>query len=71
MRERIYKALVTRYTSQMEDAFLKIDLLLQNSASQAVMVDHTDITGEIDRLLGIVAESDEKLSKLRRFYGTN
>ena len=71
MRERIYKALVTRYTSQMEDAFLKIDLLLQNSASHAVMVGHTDITGEIDKLLKIVAESDEKLSKLRRFYGTN
>tara|TARA_R110002020_G_scaffold459819_2_gene678040 strand:- start:612 stop:779 length:168 start_codon:yes stop_codon:yes gene_type:complete len=55
----------------MEDAFLKIDLLLQNSASHAVMVGHTDITGEIDKLLKIVAESDEKLSKLRRFYGTN
>jgi hypothetical protein len=71
MRERIYKALVSRYTSQMEDALLKIDMLMQNSASNAVMVQHIDITGEIDVLLGKAAEADEKLAKLRRFYGTN
>ena len=71
MRERIYKALISRYTSHMEDALLKIDMLMQNSASTAIMVDHIDITGEIDKLLKIVAESDEKMAKLRRFYGTN
>ena len=71
MRERIYKALISRYTSQMEDGLLKIDMLMKNSASHAVMVEHVDITGEIDVLLGKAAEADEKLSKLRRFYGTN
>ena len=71
MKERIYKALVARYSSRTEEALLKIDMLMQNSASHAIMVDHTDITGEIDKLLGIVAECDGKLSKLRRFYGTN
>ncbi len=70
MRERIYKALVSRYTSQMEDALLKIDMLMAGDRN-GVMVDHIDITGEIDKLLAIVASADEKLSKLRRFYGNN
>ena len=70
MRERIYKTLVSRYTSQMEDALLKIDMLMAGDRN-GVMVNHTDITGEIDKLLGIAATADEKLSKLRRFYGNN
>ena len=70
MQERIYKALISRYTSQMEDALLKIDMLMSGS-NQPVLVDHTDITGEIDKLLAIVAGADEKLAKLRRFYGSN
>ena len=51
MRERIYKALVHRYTSEMEDALLKIDMLMVNNGNHAVMVDHSDITGEIDKHL--------------------
>ena len=70
MRERIYKTLVSRYTSQMEDALLKIDMLMAGDRN-GVMVDHVDVTGEIDKLLTIVASADEKLSKLRRFYGNN
>ena len=70
MRERIYKTLVSRYTSQMEDALLKIDMLMAGDRN-GVMVNHIDITGEIDKLLTIVASADDKLSKLRRFYGNN
>ena len=70
MRERLFKALVTRYTSQMEDALVKIDMLMAGDRN-AVVVDHVDITGAIDKELAKVAEADEKLAKLRRFYGTN
>ena len=70
MQERIYKALLNKYSAQMEDALLKIDMLMNNS-NQPVLVDHTDITGEIDKLLAIVASADEKMAKLRRFYGTH
>ena len=70
MRERLFKALVTRYTSQMEDALFKIDLL-RAGERHAVGVDHGDSTGAIDKELAKVAEADEKLAKLRRFYGTN
>ena len=70
MRERLFKALISRYKSQMEDALLKIDMLMA-SDHKAMMVDHIDITGEIDKLLQILASADEKMAKLRRFYGTN
>ena len=71
MRERIYKAMVSRYHSRMEDALLKIDLLLANLSSNAVMVDHSDITGEIDKLLVQVASALEKLDILKKYYSTN
>ena len=71
MRERIYKAMVSRYHSRMEDALLKIDLLLVNAGSNAVMVDHTDITGEIDKLLSQVATAQEKVDILKKYYSTN
>ena len=71
MRERIYKALVSRYRSQMEDALLKIDLLLVNAGSNSVMVDHSDITGEIDKLLAQVAIAQERLEILKKYYSTN
>ena len=70
MRERIYKALISRYTSQMEDALLKIDMLMAGDRN-GVIVDHEDITGAIDKLLTIVANCDGKMAKLRRVYGTN
>ena len=69
MREQIYKALMVRYQSQMEDALLKIDILM--SSPQAVIVEHTDITGEIDKLLHNVAEAKENMATLRQYYGTN
>jgi len=71
MRERIYKAMVNRYRSHMEDALLKIDLLLVNAGSNAVMVDHSDITGEIDKLLSQVATAQEKMDILKKYYSTN
>ena len=70
MQERIYKALISKYTAQMEEALLKIDMLMSGN-NQPVIVNHTDILGEVDKLLAIVADSDEKMAKLRRFYGTN
>jgi regulatory protein YycH of two-component signal transduction system YycFG len=69
MREQIYKALMLRYQADMEEALLKIDYLM-NSA-QPVIVEHTDITGEVDKLLHIVADAKENMAILRQYYGTN
>ncbi len=48
IRERIFQALIKRYTADGEEALVKIDALL---TSQFVMPDHADITGQIDKLL--------------------
>ena len=69
MREQIYKALMLRYQSDMEDALLKIDYLM--TTPQSVIVEHTDITGEVDKLLHKVAEAKENMAILRQYYGTN
>ena len=67
MKERIYKALLLRYQSQMEEALLKIDALLQGD----VVPGHTDLTGDVDKLLDKVAGAKEKMAILRQYYGTN
>ena len=67
MRERIFKTMVQRYTSEIEDALLKIDMLMVNAGSNSVMVDHSDITGEIDKHLAKAASASEKLGLLRKF----
>ena len=68
VRERLYQALIKRYTADQEDALVKIDALL---TSHFVMPDHADITGQIDKLVAKVAFAAEKMATLRRFYGTN
>jgi len=70
MKERIYKILIGRYQNEMEDALVKIDMLLAGN-SQPVMVQHVDITGEVDKLLEKVSLAEGKMATLRRFYGTH
>ena len=67
IRERIYKALVSRYTAEQEDALVKIDALLRGD----VVPGHVDLTENIDKLLSKVAEAAEKMATLRQHYGTN
>ena len=67
IRERIYKALVTRYTAEQEDALVKIDALLRGD----VVPGHVDLTEDIDKLLSKVASAAEKMATLRQHYGTN
>ena len=68
VRERMFSALIKRYTADQEDALVKIDALMLN---HMVLPDHADITGQIDKLLAKVAYAAEKMAVLRRFYGTN
>jgi hypothetical protein len=67
IRERIYKALVARYTADQETALVKIDGLLKGD----VVPGHYAIVEDIDKLLGKVADAAEKMATIRRFYGTN
>ena len=67
MRERIYKALLLRYQNQMEEALLTIDALMEGE----VVPGHEDLTGSTDKLLDNVAAATEKMTILRKYYGTN
>ena len=67
IRERIYKALVARYTADQEDALVKIDALLRGD----VVPGHYALTEDVDKILGKVASAAEKMATLRRHYGTN
>tara|TARA_Y100001963_G_C6488062_1_gene312110 strand:+ start:285 stop:512 length:228 start_codon:yes stop_codon:yes gene_type:complete len=68
VRERIFQALIKRYTADQEEALVKIDALMLN---HMVLPDHADITGQIDKLLAKVSFAREKMAILRRYYGTN
>ena len=67
VRERIYKALVARYTAEQEDALVKIDALLRGD----VVPGHYALTEDIDKLLSKVSSATEKMATLRQNYGTN
>jgi len=67
VRERIYKALVTRYKADQEEALVKIDALLKGE----VVPGHYALTEDIDKLLAKVSSAEEKMATLRRHYGMN
>ena len=67
IRERIFQALIKRYTADQEEALVKIDALIKGE----VVPGHEDITGSIDKQLAKVADAAEKMATLRRHYGTN
>ena len=67
IRERIFNALIKRYTADQEEALVKIDALLRGD----VVPGHVALTEDIDKLLAKVAEAAEKMAILRRYYVTN
>jgi len=67
IRERIFQALIKRYTADGEEALVKIDALIRGE----ILPGHEDIVGSIDKLLAKVADAEEKMATLRRHYGTN
>jgi len=67
IRERIFQALIKRYTADQEEALVKIDALLKGE----VVPGHYTLTEDIDKILAKVAFAAEKMATLRRYYGTN
>jgi len=67
MRERIFNALIKRYTADQEIALVKIDALLKGD----VLPGHEDVIGSIDKQLAKIGFAAEKMATLRRHYGTN
>ena len=67
LRERIFQALIKRYTADQEEALVKIDALLRGD----VVPGNYALTEDIDKLLGKAADAAEKMATLRQHYGTN
>ncbi len=67
-REIIHTALIKRYEAEIADANAKITILLSTSR---IIPEHTDITGEIDKLLGKIEDAESKMAILQRVYGIN
>ena len=66
MNDMLFRTLLKRYEAVIEDALYKIQSFNENNI---IIPEHIDITGEIDKLLLIIAEAEDKLSVMRKYYG--
>ena len=66
MNDKLFRTILKRYEADIEDANYKIEIICEQNL---VIPEHIDITGEIDKLLQIIAEAEDKLSVLRLHYG--
>jgi len=66
MNDKLFRTLLKKYDAIIEDALFKIDII---NEQLLVIPEHTDITGEVDKLLQIIAEAEDKLSVMRLHYG--
>ena len=68
MNDMLFRTLLKRYEAVIEDALYKMQSFNENNI---IIPEHIDITGEIDKLLQIIAESEDKLAVMRKYYGGN
>ena len=66
MNDMLFRTLLKRYEAVIEDALYKIQSFNENNI---IIPEHIDITGEVDKLLQIIAEAEDKLSVMRKYYG--
>ena len=68
MNDKLFRTILKRYEAAIEDAAYKIDIICEQNL---VIPEHIDITGEIDKLLQIIAEAEDKVAVMRKYYGKN
>ncbi len=66
MNDKLFRTLLKKYDAVIEDSLFKIHVI---NEQMLVIPEHVDITGEVDKLLQIIAEAEDKLSVLRLHYG--
>ena len=66
MNDILFRTLLKRYEALIEDSLYKIQSLNENNL---IIPEHVDITGEVDKLLAIIADSEDKLAVMRKYYG--
>ena len=68
MNEQLFRTLLKRYEATIEDCMYKIQSLNENNI---IIPEHVDITGEADKLLQTMAEAEDKVSIMRKYYVKN
>ena len=66
MNEKLRMVLEKRYNAEIEDAKYKIECYSQQ---ELLIPEHTDITGEVDKLLHQIGLAEEKMAILELHYG--
>ena len=68
MNEKLFRTILKRYEATIEDARYKIDIICEQNL---VIPEHIDITGEVDKLLQIIAEAEDKVAVMKKYYVQN
>ena len=68
MNDKLFRTILKRYEAVIEDSLYKIEIICEQNL---VIPEHIDITGEIDKLLQIIAEAEDKVSVMRKYYVQN
>ena len=68
MNEQLFRTLLKRYEATIEDCMYKIQSLSENNI---IIPEHVDITGEADKLLQTMAEAEDKVAIMRKYYVKN
>ena len=66
MNDKMFKALMKRYDAEIEDALYRIDCINDHNL---IIPEHTDILGEVDKMLQKISSAEDRLAALRRHYG--
>jgi len=66
MNDDLFRTILKRYEADIEDARYKIQSFNENNI---IIPEHIDITGEVDKLLQIIAEAEDKVAVMRKYYG--
>ena len=66
MNEKLRMVLKKRYEADIEDAKYKIECYSQQ---ELLIPDHSDITGEVDKLLHQIGLAEETMAAMELHYG--
>ena len=66
MNDNLKKVMVAKYNAEIEDAKYKIQCY---SEHELVIPEHPDITAEVDKLLEVMSNAEEKLAVMELHYG--
>jgi len=68
MNDKLRKVLMYKYNAEIEDALYKIQCY---SEHELVIPEHPDITAEVDKLLSVIAEDEDKMEVMELHYDEN